>query len=474
MPGRVPSHNGVMVDTLEVGEYEPVERAHERGRAERTSTRRQSLARLVPSDMDPVSVLVEQNVSRLPDLAPLRFARMLTDPFAFYRGAAAVMAGDLAVSPHTSLNVLSCGDAHVVNFGLYASPERSVVFDLNDFDEAAVAPWEWDVKRLVTSVVIGARHAGHNRKKARTLAMAAAGVYVEGLRMVMDLDVVARHYLHAEPELLVGRLRGELSDLIRTTVKRAKKRTSERVVRKLTEIGPDGAIRFREDPPILVHVEGGRREFVESSYRTYLGTVEPDVALLLSQFRVVDAARRVVGVGSVGTRCFLVLLEGPAGENLVLQIKEATDSVLVANGGIDQPEVFDRTVRDRGQGGRVIAGQRMLQAVSDPFLGSMRAGGHDFYVRQFHDMKGSVDAGALDLRSYTEYARSCGVLLARAHAQSPAAAAVIGYIGGGGRVVEAIADFALDYADKSREDFGALQAAAKSGRIDVEGPAPQE
>lgn len=456
-----------MTGVLGIGAYESLEQSRERGRGERKSVPRSRLAELAPSQRDPVDVLVEQNAPRVPDLVPLRFARMLADPFAFYRGSAALMAEDLAASPHTSLRVVACGDAHVSNFGVYASSERALVFDLNDFDEVAVAPWEWDLKRLVTSVVIGARQAGHGADRTRDLAAATAQQYVDALDRVMEMDAVSRYYLHAQPELVAHSVRGEFADVIEETARRARRRTSERVVRRLTEVDEGGSVRFREDPPVLSHVGDRVWRAVAGSYRAYLTSVPPDIALLLSHFRIVDIVRRVVGVGSVGTRCYLALLEGSAGEVLVLQIKEALASVLVTNGGQSLPEVFSRTVHLNGQGGRVVAGQRMLQAVSDPFLGTAQAGGREFYVRQFHDMKGSVDTDDLDLDAFTGYARSCAALLARSHSQSPDAAAVLAYIGQGRGLVEALADFSLAYADKSLEDYEVVRTAAREGRIEV-------
>lgn len=456
-----------MTGVLGIGGYESPEQSQERGRNERKSVPRSRLAELTPSPRDPVEVLIEQNAPRVPDLVPLRFARMLTDPFAFYRGSAALMAQDLASSPHTTLRVVACGDAHVSNFGVYASPERALVFDLNDFDEVALAPWEWDLKRLLTSVVIGARQAGHGEGGARRLATSTAQQYVEALGRVMELDAISRYYLHVQPELVAHSVRGEFADVIEETARRARRRTSERVARRLTETDEGGSLHFREDPPVLSHVGDRVWRAVAGSYRAYLTSVPPDIALLLSHFRIVDIVRRVVGVGSVGTRCYLALLEGSAGEVLVLQIKEALASVIVTNGGQALPEVFSRTVHLSGQGGRVVAGQRMLQAVSDPFLGTAQAGGREFYVRQFHDMKGSVDTDALDLEAFTGYARSCAALLARSHSQSPDAAAVLAYIGQGRGLVDALVDFSLTYADKSRRDFEAVRAAAEEGRIEV-------
>lgn len=441
------------------------EELKERGRRERKKVPRSGLATLVPAIGDPVAILTDQNESRIPELVPLRFARMLADPFSFFRGSAALMAADLAASPHTDLTVISCGDAHISNFGMYASPERELVFDLNDFDEAAVSPFEWDLKRLAASLVIGGRQAGYSRKSVRLSALGAVDQYISGLHAVMGLGVLERYHLHVEPELMASRVSPALREVIDATARRARKRTSKRAARRLTETDSDGQLRFREDPPVLTHVDIESESKIRQAVRGYLVGLEPDISLLLSQFRLLDFARRVVGVGSVGTRCYLALLTGPLGEALILQVKEATASVLTTWGGQAQPEVFTQVVGHRGQGARVVAGQKMLQGVSDPFLGAVRSNGADYYVRQFHDMKGSVDVESMDGEVFADYGRACALLLARAHGQSPTAGSVLGYIGAGTPLRTAIVDFAEAYADKSMDDFDRLSQAAHDGLV---------
>ncbi|HEY9289686.1 MAG TPA: DUF2252 domain-containing protein, partial [Microlunatus sp.] len=414
--------------------YERTADARERGRQHRKDVPRRRLGEFQQSARDGVDILIEQNSSRLPDLVPLRFARMLTDPFGFYRGTAALMAADLAASPSSGLDVISCGDAHLSNFGVYASPERELVFDLNDFDEASTAPWEWDVKRLITSVVIGARQAGHDQQAVRGAAREAADRYVDGLGVVMGLSVIERHYLHAQPELVADRLPVGMQQVIERTAQRARRRTSRRAAKRLTELDADGQPRFLDDPPVLTHVSDQVIQQVRAAYQEYLHSVEPDIALLLRHFRICDIARRVVGVGSVGTRCFLVLLKGPSDEPLVLQIKQAQTSVLQNYGRQHSPKTTSWVLSELGEGARVVALQKMLQATSDPFLGYLRAVDQHYYVRQFHDMKGSIEVEGMDRETFTSYAGSCATLLARAHAQSPNAAAVLGYIGSGDRV----------------------------------------
>ncbi len=437
------------------------------GRRQRKTVPRSSLATLVPSAEDPVAILTEQNRSRIPELVPLRFARMLADPFSFFRGSAALMAADLAASPHTDLRVISCGDAHISNFGMYASPERDLVFDLNDFDETAVSPFEWDLKRLVASLVIGGRAAGHSAQSVRESAMSAVDQYVVGLHAILELGVLERYHLHVEPELMESRVSPALRKVIGATARRARKRTSKRAARRLTESDSQGQLRFREDPPVLTHVDRQSESKLRQAVRAYLAGLEPDIALLLSQFRLLDVARRVVGVGSVGTRCYLALLTGPLGEPLVLQVKEAPMSVLTTWGEQSQPDVFTRVVGVSGQGARVVGGQKMLQGVSDPFLGAVRSGGVDYYIRQFHDMKGSVDVESMGDDVLTEYGRACALLLARAHGQSPTVGSVLGYIGAGTPLRTAIVAFAEAYADKSEEDFHRLFEAAHDGLIAV-------
>lgn len=443
-----------------------------RGREIRRTTPRRALAQLIAAPRGCVEILVEQNTTRVPELVPLRFARMLADPFAFYRGSAAVMAADLAASPTSGIDVVSCGDAHVSNFGVYAAPDRSLVFDLNDFDEAAVAPAEWDVKRLITSAVIGGRHAGYAESDIRSLAQGAAAAYRGALVSMLDMSVLDRYYLRVEPERYLGQGSDDLDAVIRRTIGRARKRTSARAFARITEPGPDGSPRLREDPPVLQHVADTDEAVVRAAVEEYLQTVSVDIALLVSHFRVTDVALRVVGVGSVGTRCYLTILVGPAGEPLILQVKEANQSVLEQYGGRAQPALLRDAVAVSGQGRRVVAGQRILQAMSDVFLGTVRADGHDFYVRQFHDMKGTIDTEGMTVAAFGELAEACAVLLARAHAQSANASRLQGYVGDSSKVSDAIVDFSFAYADKSLDDFRRLQAAARAGDIPVAaGPA---
>jgi uncharacterized protein (DUF2252 family) len=438
-----------------------------RGRALRMSTPRRALAELRIGPRSATEILVAQNADRITELVPLRFARMLTDPFSFYRGSAAVMAADLAAGQSSGINVVCCGDAHISNFGIYAAPHRALVFDLNDFDEAALAPWEWDVKRLITSAIVGGRHNGYKPKTVRAIVDRAAMAYQEALQDILELDVLDRYYLRFEPELYRKQMSKSMQSVINRSVRQARERTSTRAFARIMTAGPGGSLRLREDPPVLQHVDADVETQLVESFREYLTSVRADVALLLSHFRVTDIALRVVGVGSVGTRCYLAILTGPDGTPLILQIKEATKSVLDEYGGVEQPPVMRDAIEALGQGVRVVDGQLILQAMSDVFLGAARKDGRDYYVRQFHDMKGTIETEGMSPTAFGEYVSACSVLLARAHAQSANAMMLHGYVGRGGAVRRAIVDWSYAYADKSLDDFHQLRAAAKAGEIEV-------
>ncbi|HTY30834.1 DUF2252 domain-containing protein [Mycobacterium sp.] len=439
-----------------------------RGRALRETVPRRALAQLTPAGRTATEILVTQNAGRLSELVPLRFARLLADPFSFYRGSAAVMAADLAAGPSTGIEILCCGDAHLSNFGMYAAPDRSIVFDLNDFDEAGVAPAEWDVKRLITSAIVGGRRAGYPGDAIRRCVEDAVGGYQKSLQaMLEEMDVLQRYYLRVEPEHYTGKVSKGLQAVIQKTISRARTRTSARTFKQITEIGPDGTPRLREAPPVLQHVDEQTEAPLVEAVREYLAAVPADVALLLSHFRITDVALRVVGVGSVGTRCYLVILVGPNGTPLILQIKEAARSVLEEYGGWAQPESVNAAVEAKGQGVRVINGQQVLQAMSDVFLGTTRRDGRDYYIRQFHDMKGSVEIEGMSAATFGEYVVACAVLLARAHSQSANASILRGYVGTNDSVRQAVAEWSYAYADKSLDDFHQLRAAAAAGDIEV-------
>lgn len=438
-----------------------------RGRALRKGAPRSSLAELVPARRSATEILVEQNRDRLPGLVPLRFARMLTDPFSFYRGSAAVMAADLAAGPSSGIEVMCSGDAHISNFGIFAGPHRALMFDLNDFDEAALAPAEWDVKRLITSAIIGGRHAGYPEKALRAIAEGAMNSYRDGLRVMLDMNVLDRYYLRLEPESYAQRASGELAAIVERAAGKARKRTSARVFERITEPGPGGALRLREAPPVLTHLDPALEASLVGSLDEYLTVLPVDVALLISQFRLADIAARVVGVGSVGTRSYLLILTGPDGTPLILQLKEAGRSVLEEYGGRAQPESLRAAEAALGQGHRVVSGQRILQAMSDVFLGTTRVQGRDYYVRQFQDMKGGFETDTMAPAAFGEYVHACALSLARGHAQSVNASLLRGYVGGGRTIGEAIVAWSYSYAEKALDDFHQLRKAADAGEIEV-------
>ena len=330
------------------------------------------------------------------------------------------------------------------------------------------APAEWDLKRLITSAIIGGRHAGYPAKSIRRCVEEALVGYQTGLRaMLEDMDVVERYYLRVEPERDAGKVSKGMLSVIQKTTSQARRRTSARVFKQIMQIGPDGTPRLREAPPVLQHVDERIEAPLVESMKEYMAGIPADVALLLSHFRVTDLALRVVGVGSVGTRCYLVILVGPNGTPLILQNKQATRSVLEEYGGWRQPDTLAAAVEAKGQGVRVIDGQQILQAMSDVFLGTTRKDGRDYYVRQFHDMKGSIDTEGMSAPTFREYVTACAVLLARAHSQSANASILRGYVGTSNAVHDAITEWSYAYADKSLDDFHQLRAAAGAGDIEV-------
>jgi uncharacterized protein (DUF2252 family) len=406
------------------------------------------------SGREPLGILSAQNDTRLPQLVPLRMERMLASPFAFYRGTAAIMAADLATGAVTGIDVVSCGDAHLSNFGLFASPQRSLVFDLNDFDEAATAPWEWDVKRLVVSVVIGARDAGLGENAMKRAALATAGGYRTGLREMMKIDALERYYTRIDTAELHPELDSKAQKVLDRATRQARGRTARAYIEKIATRADDGTLLVIEDPPVLTHVPEAVETDIEALFERYRSSVSADIGMLLSHFTLTDLAMRVVGVGSVGTRCYILILSGPAGEPLILQVKEAQASVLHSHGGATASSRYE------SEGHRVVANQRILQAVSDPFLGHLQFGGRDYYVRQFRDMKGSIDTTRLGAAEFRTYAAGCGTVLARAHAQSLDAPMIAGYLGNSTEFDRAVVEWSIDYADVSRADFDALTAAS--------------
>jgi uncharacterized protein (DUF2252 family) len=456
--------------------FTPAERSA-RGRAARGEAPRTSHVALdLPPGRDPVALVDMDTPQRVQDLVPIRYGRMLVSPFTFYRGAAAIMAHDLAATPRSGFNVQLCGDAHLSNFGGFASPERALVFDLNDFDETHVGPFEWDVKRLAASFEIAGRDRGFADKERRAAVLAVVRAYREAMRDFAGMRNLDVWYSRLDAEALEAAIRAQKEKKAAKTVAlgaaRARTKDSMKAFSKLTyEI--DGERRIVSDPPLIVPIEelmgeGDARDTTEEVrrlIRVYRRTLQADRRDLLEQFRFVHIARKVVGVGSVGTRCWIVLMLGRDGEDpLFLQCKEAGPSVL-------EPVLGSARFKNHGQ--RVVEGQRLMQAASDIFLGWVhtKAGldgqPRDFYIRQLWDWKTSVDLDSILPKGLEIYARFCGWTLARAHARSGDRIAIGSYLGRADTFDRAVAEFSAAYADVNERDYGLLLDAARSGRIPI-------
>jgi uncharacterized protein (DUF2252 family) len=441
---------------------------HERGRAARRATPRGGHAVWAPAPdrPDPVDLLEAQDRDRIPDLIPIRYSRMMASPFAFLRGAAIVMAHDLAGTPKTGIQAQLCGDAHLSNFGAYASPERALLFDLNDFDETLPGPWEWDVKRLAVSFVVAGRENGFDAAECREATQATVASYRQRMAEFSKMGELEVWYSRVSVEE-VQSLLSDAKPKKRTTkkldkaVRKARGRDSLQALSKLTR-GVDGRRVIDDDPPLLVRIPDGdeRRAQIHDILDGYKRTLQEDRHHLLDRYRFVDAARKVVGVGSVGTRAYVVLLEGrDENDPLFLQVKEAGPSVL---------QVHLPSSNHEHHGHRVVAGQRLMQATSDIFLGWLRGpAGRDFYWRQLKDMKGSANIEGMSPDELCIYAGLCGWALARAHARSGDRVQIAAYLGKSERFDVAIADFAEAYADQTERDHAALCAAVKSGKVNA-------
>ncbi|MFE5297200.1 DUF2252 domain-containing protein [Streptomyces sp. NPDC056632] len=429
----------------------------ERGRAARKRVPRSSHGRWIPSSQrpDPLAVLERESVDRLTELVPIRYGRMAVSPFSFLRGAAGVMAADLAATRSTGLTVQLCGDAHLLNFGVYASPERTLLFDVNDFDETLPGPFEWDVKRLAASIAVAALQNGSTKAKAHRAALVATESYRTAMRRLAGLGELQVWYERIAVEDLASLLRGTDRARVKDRIARARRRTSLQAFGKLTE--KDGTGRhIVEDPPLLERVTDLDRVGIGKIFSDYRSSLSEERRVLLDRFHFVDAARKVVGVGSVGTRCFILLLEGrDDADPLFLQIKEAGPSVL---------EQYLAPSHFTHQGRRVVSGQRLTQAASDIFLGWMTGPEQrQFYWRQLRDMKGSAEVETMSPGLLRDYARLCGRALARAHARTGDRIAIAVYLGSSDVFDKAIADFALRYAAQNADDYAALSAGIAAG-----------
>jgi len=436
----------------------------------------------LPADRrDPLDLLEGQARTRLPDLVPVRYGRMSASPFAYFRGAALPMASDLSGTPTTGLQVQACGDAHLSNFGLFGTPERRLVFDINDFDETLPGPWEWDVKRLAASLEISARESNVSARQRRKIVLAAVARYREVMREFTSATNLDVWYAAIDVDELQAQLKptGRMRKAVEVGLAKARSSDSMQALGKLTRV-VDGRPKIVSDPPLMVPLRdfsasedeaAGTLGMLHELMASYRLTLPADRAELLARYELADIARKVVGVGSVGTRCWIVLLLAPDGTDpLFLQVKEAERSALA---GFTAPN-GNESGRPGNQGERVVLGQRYMQAASDLFLGWIRVvhgldgRPHDYYVRQLRDWKFSFNVAGMPPDWLHLYGSYCGWTLARAHAKTGDRFAIAGYLGSSDVFDEAIADFAVSYADQNERDYAALLDAIKSGRVPCE------
>lgn len=428
------------------------------GKALRDKVPRASHApwKLAPDHRDPIAILEKSNEGRLPELVPIRYGRMLRSPFTFLRGSAGLMAFDLSKTPTTNLRVQACGDCHLLNFGFFATPERNLVFDLNDFDETLPAPWEWDLKRLIVSFAVAARDNQLSDDDARDAAVECARSYREKLREYSKMSPLEVWYARMDMEDIIAAAPDEEARKLRQKIAdKARERVIENLFPKIVgEVA--GKRHLVDQPPVLFHYEGAK-ELVGEGLVAYRETLSDERRVLFDRYRLEDAAIKVVGIGSVGTRCMMALFFDKENHPLILQIKESNRSVLEPYAG---KSVYDN------QGQRIVVGQRLMQSSSDIFLGWARGrAGKDFFVRQLRDMKFSVPVEGVSVLSLKRYAEYCGWTLARAHAKSGDASTISGYLGKSDRFDQALGDFALAYADQNEKDHAALVKAVSSGQV---------
>ncbi|MEU6481629.1 DUF2252 domain-containing protein [Streptomyces sp. NPDC047017] len=422
---------------------------------------------------DAVAAVEESHHGRIPELIPIRVGRMAATPFAFLRGSAGLMAYDLARTPVTGVGAQICGDAHAANFGLYGDARGGLVIDLNDFDETVHGPWEWDLKRLAASLVLAGREAGCDEERCRAAAQDAAGAYRRTMRLLARLPVLDAWNAIADEELVSHTDAHDLLGTLERVSEKARANTSGRFAAKATERLEDGGWRFVDAPPVLRRVPDAEAAAVAAALERYLATLSEDRLPLLARHAVHDVAFRIVGTGSVGTRSYVVLLLDHRGEPLVLQVKEARPSVLLphlARAGFPVPgESGAADAHEPAhEGRRVVLGQKRMQVVSDILLGWTTVEGRPCQVRQFRNRKGSVDPAALPADQIDDYARMTGALLARAHAHSADPRLIAGYCGKNQELDEAIAAFAVTYADRTEADHADLLTAVRTGRLAAE------
>ena len=444
-----------------------------RGRGARQNMPRSAHAEWFPAPdrRDPVELIAGQEITRVPELLPIRHERMLVSPFTFYRGAAILMAADLATQPDTGLRVQACGDAHLANFGGFMAPDRRIVFDMNDFDETNPGPFEWDVKRLVTSFELACRENGYDAKVGRKIVVNTVRAYREAMAGFATMGNLALWYDRLDVEGVIARWSSQVSPEVlarfQRNVGKAEAKNSLKALDKLTEV-VDGDYRIKSDPPLIVPAREltadpeALTSWLHERFRVYRHTLQPDRRHLLEGYRIVDVARKVVGVGSVGTRCWIMLLLGHDDQDpLFIQVKEANESVL-------EPYAGRSGYASHGQ--RVVEGQRLLQSASDILLGWTTAMGldgveHEFYLRQLWDGKLSPAFDTMAPEMLRVFGELCAETLARGHARSGDRVAIAAYLGNGTTFDEAIADFASAYAEQNDRDYAAMTEAVKSGRL---------
>jgi len=438
----------------------------ERGKSLRKSCPRSSHADVVLGQpkRDPMALLEDSNRDRLKNLLPIRFTRMAESAFAFFRGTAVLQAHDLQGTPSAGITVQCCGDCHLMNFGGFATPERTLIFDINDFDETHPGPFEWDVKRLAVSFVLSARWRGFDKSDAKRMATTAVASYRTAMAQYAEMSVLETWYAQISLEHLLDRVadNAALEKIVRKGIRKAQENTSDHVFEKITTT-VDGQTRIAVQPPLLYHTpnyEQHMREEMEPFFKRYRETLPAERQALFDRYRLVDTAGKVVGVGSVGTRCFIALLMGNQDDPLFLQIKEARPSVFA--GRADTPLT-------KQNGERVVTGQRLMQSASDIFLGwTTGSGGRDFYVRQLRDMKVAPDITDHTPRHLTAYAEVCGHALARAHAKAGDATTIAGYLGSSETFEKSIAAYAIAYANHVEEDYEKFRSGIRSGRFPTE------
>jgi uncharacterized protein (DUF2252 family) len=452
------------VTTVEGGRYEPVVRSRYQrlvdGNTLRDAVPRESHAgwKRPAKHRDPIDNLKASNQGRLPELVPIRYGRMLRSPFTFLRGSSGLMAHDLATTPSTGIRVQACGDCHLFNFGLFATPERNLIFDINDFDETLPAPWEWDVMRLAVSFVVGARDNQHTDNQARAAAVECVRAYRVRMRECSKMSPLEVWYdkldagtiVDMAPDAKTRKFRQEI-------IAKAQQRLGDYLYPKISgEVS--GRRRLVDQPPVMFHISAeGFEQAVHEVMAAYRSSLADERRVLFDRYHLEDIAIKAVGIGSVGTACFVGLFFSPENHPLLLQVKEACPSVLEASAGKSLYE---------NHGQRVVTGQRLMQAASDIFLGWTHSrGGRDFYVRQLRDMKMSVPIEGVSAARFILYAELCGRTLAHAHAKSGDAATISGYLGKSDTFDQAIGEFAMAYADQNEKDHAALVAAVKAGRI---------